>query len=1059
MLPPYLTLPLSAPLVQVIIQWPTRHHRRGVDDRYKRGSIVKLRKAILFAALLSHTIAGQLAGQQPPSLDPGLRLLLRPEGRALAERTAPTRHIATGDPRLYSKAFVLDRLGPADDEVRVHILVQINDSRGLTELTAKGAELGAVAGDVVTARVPLGALEGLSRSPLISRLEAARPTRVQGDLGTTAIEANTVRRREDSNWYGSTGHGTLVGIYDTGIDYQHPAFLDAQGRTRVLALLDQSWRYPGATRGATCRQDELRHGTCPPDVGLDTLAHGTHVAGIAAGGGGGSPEHRYAGVAPGADLIAVKTDFTTAGMLDGTAWIFEQADFLERPAVVNLSLGSHFGPRDGTSLLARGLENLSGPGRIIVVAAGNNGWHDNTQGDFPHMLRHAQGRATVGMTDTLSFRVPEYARQGICTIENIDFAVLELWYAPEDSLEVSIVRPDGSSTSAGPGKIVRDDHASGGIMIDNASAGADPRNGDYEAYVEIDSCEGSGSPLDGLWRILLTPTASGSGTPYNLWISWSQFGPSLLEARGKEGFDNTHSIAVPATANDILAVGSYVTRHCVPTAQGTKCIEPALREQEGDIAYYSSTGPTRDGRFKPEIAAPGRLVISACPQDPDTGRCIVAEGVTPDGLHYVSDGTSMAAPHVTGTIATLLQHDGALTTADILSILENSAVRDAFTEYTHIGEGPGLYPNNQWGFGKLNTRTALLEMGALESIAMLELSPILDTLPVGATQRIHTKAYDGAGQPAEPVIHWASSDPLVAAVDGEGGVQVRGLGNVTITASANGVSRSISLFGTPPATLVARAERIDSPHMSTSRQDSRIPLLRLHFNVDGHEAVDLGQLGFMVTGHDPEARVLILRDLFDDGEPPAELEPIAEATVRLTPRDTAFVTIETEGVRIPRSPAVSYVVAIEMSGGAPNHSDFRVHFLPDQLRAVGALSKAEDKLDAPLAAIGSLPARTTVLDADEVFSLSENPVRSGEVVFSFSTRPTVAAIYSLNGQLVANLLPRIDAAGLVTWDLTNDHGSTVAAGIYLVVFQVAGQRIRERLVVTRPRPPEPEGET
>src|SRR5262249_59374824 len=113
-------------------------------------------------------------------------------------------------------------------------------------------------------------------------------------------------------------------------------------------------------------------------IPADTIGHGTHVASLAAGNGGS--EKRYVGIAPEASLIIARVldasnQINDATVLSAANLVFHLADQLGKPAVVNLSLGSNFGPHDGTSALERGLASLVGddhPGRAIVVAAGNS---------------------------------------------------------------------------------------------------------------------------------------------------------------------------------------------------------------------------------------------------------------------------------------------------------------------------------------------------------------------------------------------------------------------------------------------------------------------------------------------------------------------------------------------------------------------------------------------------------------------------------------------------------------------------------------------------------------
>ena len=57
---------------------------------------------------------------------------------------------------------------------------------------------------------------------------------------TTSLEASGILQLQNQSLLNLTGQGVLIGIIDTGINYTHPAFLDSQGRTRILKLWDQT---------------------------------------------------------------------------------------------------------------------------------------------------------------------------------------------------------------------------------------------------------------------------------------------------------------------------------------------------------------------------------------------------------------------------------------------------------------------------------------------------------------------------------------------------------------------------------------------------------------------------------------------------------------------------------------------------------------------------------------------------------------------------------------------------------------------------------------------------
>ena len=114
------------------------------------------------------------------------------------------------------------------------------------------------------------------------------------------------------------GKGVLIGIVDSGIDYENPDFRNADGTTRIAALWDQTVETglppAGYNVGTefTSQQINAALQTAGHEERFrlvpsrDISGHGTAVAGIAAGNGRGSQGGRYRGVAPEAELLIVK---------------------------------------------------------------------------------------------------------------------------------------------------------------------------------------------------------------------------------------------------------------------------------------------------------------------------------------------------------------------------------------------------------------------------------------------------------------------------------------------------------------------------------------------------------------------------------------------------------------------------------------------------------------------------------------------------------------------------------------------------------------------------------
>jgi len=1002
------------------------------------------RRLVIQVALLAAVLATPAAAQAP-RVDPLLRALARPEHRqalALAPRLEPGAPGAPARGQPMGGLVALDR-GPGG-ETRVGVLVRVRTPRALAALRTAGAEIGSVHAGIATARVPLDGLPALLSAPELDVVEAARVATVSHDSSMRVIRVDGLRQWAEGDWVGRAGHGVIIGIYDTGLDLAHGDFQDAAGRTRLLGLWDQTATGTGVsppepfTYGAYCPPASLEDGICSQ---RDLNGHGTHVAGTAAGNGldvgTGGTARRYAGVAPAADLLIVKGGdgtFAFDRIVDGVRWLFAEAERLGRPIVVNLSLGATAGPHDGTTLFEQALDSLVGPGRVLVVSAGNEGSNGNTVPLLPPAYRHATAVPVAGATRDFVIEVPAYTPSpGTCN----DVLGVELWHEAEDHLDVTVRRPDGSSVTAAHGQVELEDASAGRIHIDNASGGPNPENQDHQVWIQLSDCGTSGPPAAGSWTVSVRATMAASGMPYHLWITQTE-----VAAHGVAGFDNAYVIRTPGTARRAVTVGAFVSRHCWPTATTTLC--NAQREELGDIAWLSSGGPTRDGRLKPEIAAPGRMVISARSRD----GAFIASRTAPDGVHWALDGTSMAAPHVSGAVALLLQRKPDLTPEDVKAILARTAARDAFTSRSYTGEPPGT-PNNQWGYGKLDVRAALEDLGPLDVVASVVVTPAEDTLWAGDTRPITAQVLDAFGRPVQVPILWVSRNPTVASVDTAGVVTALAPGASDILAVADGVVGIARVHVALPATLAIEVEPAAPTGAASSARGQRIPLLRVRLRAAGAEPVALRALGFELRGNDPAARALLVADENGNGAADPAEPVVAAADVVLTPQAAARVVLKPGDVQVPRDGERALVLAVELSGAVPNGSAFEATFLAAETRGEGALSGRPGELTQP-ETVASGPTRTTLLRADEVFALSENPVRSGRVIFNFASRPRVAAVYTLDGRLVADLLARMDGDGRVEWDLRNDAGSRVAAGVYLVVFDVGGRIVREKLFVTRP---------
>jgi subtilisin family serine protease len=714
-------------------------HRAVIPHPSTRGA----RWGLLLLALL-----GSAARAQERPLGPTVRALagLSQADRArLAADSAASRVAAvTRDPDGVAVAHLLVRLRTPD----------------LSPLLKVGARVGTQAGLLVSARVPLDALGALVADGAVAAVYGARRWGPINDLGTADIGVAGLRQLVAPHQYsGSVGRGVIVGLVDTGVDFTHPDFFaDSAGHSRILYLWDQTIAGPGPgvigsatfSFGTECVQQSLTLAACPS---RDSSGHGTHVLGTAAGDGSatgaGIPPGRFAGVAPGADLIVVKTSFFSDAIVEGVSYIFNRAAQLGRPAVVNLSLGSQWGPHDGTLPEEQLLDLFVGPGQIVVASAGNWGENGNTTPARPAARLHAAAAlAPAGSQASFTVSVPPYTPMAG---GYNDYIILQLWYDATDTVTVTVARPDGSSLTSpattSPPASVTQDGPQGQIHIENGPGSGIAVTPDNLAYVVLGDLEGGTDPQAGAWTITVTTVAAHSGRPAHLWVADGTLGtPGSLSGVTLLGGTNAYLVGAPATATRVLAVGAYTTRLTWQDVTGA-AQQYTYQERLGDLAVFSSPGPRRDGVLKPDLAAPGKGIVSALSQfaSAPAGRTLA------DGRHWILEGTSMAAPFTTGAVALLLERDAQLTPEAARAQLTAAARADSFSIVPFDG-GPAGTPNASWGYGKLSVpgalnalTTSLLGPGGGINISENPVrgSTVIVHYP-GAATRVRIYAFSGA---------------------------------------------------------------------------------------------------------------------------------------------------------------------------------------------------------------------------------------------------------------------------------------------------------------------------
>ncbi len=558
-------------------------------------------------------------------------------------------------------------------------------------LEAAGAVVRAAVPGYAVAYIRPADLEAVAGLPGVTGIYGAAPVFPLLDSSVPTTHADRLRGSAPE-FTGFAGQGVLVGCVDRGVFFKHRGFNAGPGdelaQTRFKGIWDQTqgqnakWnRAAIAADNCTERDDD------DPNV---EGGHGTHVLSIAAGDGSEADlqerTDRYVGMAPQADLAAVKLKAVASpgdsaawvawstDVVAGASWIFDEVA-QGQPAVVNLSLGTDFGPHDGTSPFDSSLSALCGPGRIVVVAAGNSGVgtsHARPRPEYPQ----------AGFRITGSSLLPQIGIVGYYECEApscVTPSVTITSFLPE-SLLIGPVPLGADTLRVLPGGEVRVAHR------------RVPGRRTIEVYITFRP--NPESNLDGDWTLAFP----GLCVPLDLWryvptrdnremndqTIWSA---GFIDSMPYEG-----SLTEPGTAERVITVGAWASR-TIATDDCHSHMKPAPWRQDM-LAPFSSRGPTRDGRRKPDLVAPGVLIVAAA--SGDWTECL-------DERYRAMSGTSMAAPHVTGAVALLLQALGPASPEVIKYILTRSA--DTKLLGTPCGTSPYLDNSSvwsrDWGWGKL----------------------------------------------------------------------------------------------------------------------------------------------------------------------------------------------------------------------------------------------------------------------------------------------------------------------------------------------------------------------
>lgn len=572
---------------------------------------------------------------------------------------------------------------------------------------------------VWSVQIPKDLLLNLPKIPGVLYVEVATPMnamRFKNDTERQMTQVDKVQNgSQNSLPKNYSGKGVIVGIVDVGFQCNNPTFYSSDSaRYRVSRYWKQADNSGTAPNG-------FNYGTEYTDTAvIQTLndmdgAHGTHVAGIAAGSGLTTPNLKYRGMAPEAELVFVTIKYSndTLGgsslgdylvanptIIDAYNYIFNYAQSVGKPAVINLSWGMHTGPHDGSSLFDIATESLVGKGKILVGANGN-------EGDNLMHWSHKFNRDTVGTILIENNRQFQTTESVYCDFWGSKKSHFSLKIRIIDTNSVTVVETPFISTSKDTAVLynLSGDTSSFKIHIQTLSNYIPNQKPNLTVWVE--------QPKQRKYAILAYLSSDSSEVHgWNSGAAKSWTSGSFRNKLNKLDYSSTFIAGNTdytagengGTSKAAISVGALAARSAYTNQYG-KLINDSNYVIPPSAVRFSSKGPTVDGRIKPNISAPGYNVPSSNNNkqiEPWMEERTLLKTVFRNDTQYWTafSGTSMASPHVTGIVALMLEANPKLTAAEARNILETTAITGSYM---------GSLPNNKYGYGQVDAYSAMIK--------------------------------------------------------------------------------------------------------------------------------------------------------------------------------------------------------------------------------------------------------------------------------------------------------------------------------------------------------------
>ena len=501
-----------------------------------------------------------------------------------------------------------------------------------------------------------------------------------GLMDSSNMEASGVKAVQNPSKLGLDGKNVVVGVIDTGIDYQNPLFLDENGNSRIGVLWDQTIQgtkkegtLPEALYGSVFSREKINEAIQsqnPYEVvaSKDENGHGTFMAGVAAG--RANRENDFIGVAPGAELAVVKLKETKpylreyfgvpqdvaayqeTDIIYAVEYLIRYANQKKLPISIFIGVGTSNGGHFGQTFLERYLSTiLENAGIMVSVPAGNEG---------NERLHYAGEIKEQEVYQEVEFNVADGQQM----------LTMEFWGNKPTTFALGLISPQGDRIEQIPPRFGKEEI----LRLPLAKTTI------YVAYQLTETFSGNElifirltNPTPGLWRFLIYAEEARQRT-FNIWMPLRQF--LRKDTYFLKGEPN-NTITAPGNTPLVMTLTAY-------------------NHLNNSIYADASRGYNSLQQVKPDLAAPG-------------------VDITGPGLrnNFVRrTGTSVAAAHSAGMMALFLQWNienyevGIFYAKQIQSLFLKNADRDLEVEY----------PNPVWGYGRMNIEYVFNAFSVVEYI-------------------------------------------------------------------------------------------------------------------------------------------------------------------------------------------------------------------------------------------------------------------------------------------------------------------------------------------------------